>query len=212
MPASAELGGASPAFVRGPASRRSGRTPSPLDTLALVDPPAGLRPVPPDRRPSRRRPGSSARTGAHPPRSTAAGRWRRDLPVVALVALGGVLGALARDALESAAPATSGQLPWTTLAINLAGSFALGLLLVLLAERFPGARLVRPLLGTGLIGAFTTFSTFVLEAFDLIRTGHVLVAVIYLTASLFGGLLCAAAGLVAARFVLRLERRLREQP
>jgi CrcB protein len=77
--------------------------------------------------------------------------------LLALVSLGGVLGSLARYGLATAAPGLT-----TTLAINVAGSFALGLLVA----RRPDGRWSRPFLGTGVLGGFTTFSTFAVQAVD----------------------------------------------
>lgn len=125
------------------------------------------------------------------------------LTLVVTVAVGGVVGALARDAVSLAWPAPDGTVPWATVVINLSGSLVLGALLVLLAEQFPRNRFARPLLGTGVIGAYTTFSTFTVQAAELVRDGHDVAAVVYLAVSLVGGVAAAAGGVAAARLAVR---------
>jgi CrcB protein len=90
------------------------------------------------------------------------------------------------------------------------GSAALGFVLVLVIEHFPRGRLVRPVIGTGFLGAYTTFSTFTVEAVDLVRAGHTGLALAYLAASVFAGLLAVWTGMTAARLALRAERWLQE--
>lgn len=114
---------------------------------------------------------------------------------VALVAAGGALGTAARYGLAEAFPVASSTFPTTTLAVNVAGAFALGLLLELLlrSDRIVGWE--RPLVGIGLLGAFTTFSTFALEVAELLRDGKALVATGYVLATLVGGIAACTAGL-----------------
>ncbi|WP_315584626.1 CrcB family protein [Actinomyces viscosus] len=115
---------------------------------------------------------------------------------LALVAAGGCAGTLARAALERAWPAAPGHLPTTTLAINLVGALALGLLLGALGQRRPRLRLV---LGTGVLGGLTTHSTFILESHRLLtsggRAGHPALGTAYLLGSMAAGLAAAAVGL-----------------
>jgi CrcB protein len=119
---------------------------------------------------------------------------RRSLHVVA-VAAGGALGAPARYAIGEAAHVAPGTFPWPTFWINVGGSFALGVLLVLVVERFPPTRYVRPFLATGFLGAFTTFSTFAVETDVLAKDGHAGIAIVYAIASLAAGLLAVFAGM-----------------
>jgi fluoride exporter len=121
--------------------------------------------------------------------------------VIAAVALGGVVGALARWTLESLNPATGHGFPWTTFGINLSGSILLALL--------PASAVVRrhvilpPALGTGVLGGFTTLSTFSEETRALLAGGHTGPAAAYLAASLGACLLGVA---VVDRLVTRPAR------
>ncbi len=119
---------------------------------------------------------------------------------ILLVALGGAAGALARYAVARAAG--PGAVPWSTLGINLTGSLALGAVLGAAAEGRLGGLAVA-LLGIGFLGAFTTFSTFSWETLDLIRADRLSTAAAYAGISVVGGLLCAWAGLLGIRALLR---------
>lgn len=123
--------------------------------------------------------------------------------VVLAVALGGALGALARWALAEAVPHDAGAWPWATLVTNVTGCFALGVLMVLVLERWPDRPLLRPLLGTGFLGGFTTFSTYAVDTRGLVAAGHPLLAVAYLLSTLALGLLAVVAGLRLAERPLR---------
>lgn len=134
------------------------------------------------------------------PRPRRKSRWPRlQAGVVLAVFVGGFFGGLARYGLGEAFPASASQFPWTTFGINLSGAFLLALLLVLVLEVLPPTRFVRPALGTGFLGAFTTFSSLAVSTDQLAAHGHTGVAVLYAAGSLFGGLACAALGLVAGR-------------
>lgn len=109
------------------------------------------------------------------------------MPVVVLVAVGGVLGALARYGVSLALPA--GDWPWATLAVNLAGSLAIGLLIPRL-----GSGAWRPFLVTGVLGGFTTFSALAVETTSLVDGGRAPLALAYVAVTVVGGLALAAAG------------------
>jgi CrcB protein len=136
---------------------------------------------------------------------------RVDAIIVVALGFGGVLGAVSRYALSLAIPTQTGQFPWNTFLINVSGSAVLGFILILLIEQFPRGRLARPVIGTGFIGAYTTFSTFMVEAVLLIRDGRPEYAVAYLVGSVFAGLLAVWTGMTSARLVLRAERWLQEE-
>ena len=115
---------------------------------------------------------------------------------LALVAAGGCAGTLVRAALERAWPASPGHLPVTTLALNIVGALALGLLLGALGEGRPRLRLA---LGTGVLGGLTTHSTFILESHRLLTSsgdgGHPVLGAAYLVGSMVAGLVAAGLGL-----------------
>jgi CrcB protein len=120
------------------------------------------------------------------------------LGYIGLVFAGGVLGALARYGVNHALPAPNGW-PLPTLTVNLCGAFALGLLLEELVRRGSdrgGRRVLRLLLGTGFLGAFTTYSTLALDVNLLFRAGHLAGGVAYILAGLIGGLVAAWSGVL----------------
>lgn len=119
--------------------------------------------------------------------------------VLAVIAAGGMLGATARYGVGRWLPIRPGRFPWATFWTNVTGSFLLGLFLVLLLERFPPTRLVRPFFATGILGAFTTMSTYQVENALLIKDGHALNAVLYGLGSLFAVLGVAYLGMLAGR-------------
>jgi CrcB protein len=123
---------------------------------------------------------------------------------VLLVAVGGVAGSLGRAAIGRAIPHPSAGWPWSTIVVNVVGSALLALLLVTLLERFPSARIPRPLIGTGLIGGFTTFSTFSVDVVQLAHAGRPALAGLYIAVTLAGTALAAVTGVLLARAVDRL--------
>lgn len=116
-------------------------------------------------------------------------------PVLLLVAVGGAVGALARYGLAEMLPAEPAGLPLATLLTNLVGCLLLGLLV----GRWRRSAVLRPLLGTGVLGGFTTFSALALQT-DRLLADRPAVALGYLAATTAGGLLLVALGLrLAAR-------------
>lgn len=128
--------------------------------------------------------------------------------VVGLVALGGAAGAAARVAVGSALGTTGGGWPIGTFTANVVGAFLLGILLTVLTDgRLEAvAGTVRPLLATGLLGSFTTFSTLTLELRELLAQQAIGLAVLYAAGSVLAGLLAGLAGIVLARRVRRRGR------
>lgn len=121
-----------------------------------------------------------------------------------LVALGGAIGSVARFAIgealaQSYADATR-VFPWSTLGINVAGSFVLGAVVALAPNPLSAPRL---LLGVGLCGGFTTYSTFSVETLALLERGAPARAALYVAASLALGLGAAAVGLQLGRTLAR---------
>lgn len=119
---------------------------------------------------------------------------------VAVVLVGGAFGTLARFGLFKTLPAPAG-FPMATFVTNLSGAFLLGILLEALVRRGADAgrlRLIRLGAGTGFMGAFTTYSTFALEAIDLGSADRLLMAAAYVAASIVGGIVLSCAGIWAA--------------
>ena len=138
-------------------------------------------------------------------RKTGAGR-RHDPRVIAAVALGGALGAPARYGISLAVHVAPGTFPWGTFWINVSGSLGVGFVLVVILERFPPSRYLRPFVATGFLGAYTTYSTFAVETDLLVRNGRSGVAAVYAVASLGAGLAAVWVGALAARAVPEWRR------
>lgn len=136
---------------------------------------------------------------------------RAQAAIVVALGFGGVLGALGRYGLSLALPSGPAQFPWGIFLINVSGSALLGFLLIVLMEQFPRGRLARPVIGTGVLGAYTTFSTYVVGAVLLARAGHLATALTYVLASAAAGLLAVWSGMAGARAVIRAERWLQEE-
>jgi len=117
----------------------------------------------------------------------------RAATALALVVAGGTVGTLVRALLEDAFGAGRGEWPWATFAINVVGSFLLGLLVAALAAR-GGDERIRLALGTGVLGGFTTYSTFIVEVDRLVADGHLGLGTGYALGSVVVGVLAAAAG------------------
>lgn len=124
---------------------------------------------------------------------------------IVLVSAGGFLGANLRYSLSVWAARRFGPIfPWGTLVANVGGSFAIGVVLGLLAHRVTHDGSIRLLLVTGFLGGETTFSTFSFETVALVRLRRFAVAASYLGITLLAGLLAVCAGLGAAELLSRL--------
>jgi CrcB protein len=124
-----------------------------------------------------------------------------DPAVLAVIAVGGVLGSEARYALAAWHPAVANQWPATVFWINVAGSFLLGALMVLLTELTSPHRLMRPFLGVGVLGGFTTFSTAMVDVHRLFLAGRPMLASAYLLGTAVVALVAVALGALATRAV-----------
>ena len=121
---------------------------------------------------------------------------------ILLVGLAGLAGTLCRYWLSGAVTRRYGEaLPMGTLAVNLAGCFAAGLLFHLMQERHAFSETARAVVFVGLLGGFTTFSSFGLQTFALLREGQVGAAALNVVASNLLGLLLVWAGYAAGRLV-----------
>ncbi|MCU1451818.1 MAG: CrcB family protein [Acidimicrobiales bacterium] len=155
-------------------------------------------PIDPDLAPDD--PGAPSKThtpAAHVPRA-------RQVDVLAAVFAGGFAGALARYELGLAWRTGAGRFPWTTFTINLSGAFLLGLVLTVLLERMGPTRYLRAFLCVGVLGAWTTMSTFSVEGTQLVRDGHAPTALVYAAATVVAGITLTWVGVTLAR---RLDRR-----
>lgn len=127
---------------------------------------------------------------------------RIDRRELAAIFAGGFAGAVARAALVEALPAGPGEWPWATLIANVAGAFLLGYFATRLQERLPLSSYRRPLLGTGLCGALTTFSAMQIELLDMLDGERYALAGSY-------ALVSVAAGFAAVAVATNLVRRAR---
>lgn len=125
-----------------------------------------------------------------------------DVAELTAIALGGAIGALARVALVRALPSSAGAWPWPTFAVNMMGALLIGYLITRLQERLPISTLRRPLMGTGLCGALTTFSTVQIELLGMIDHHRYALAAGYVAASVGGGYLAV---LVSSALVRRVR-------
>jgi fluoride exporter len=119
---------------------------------------------------------------------------------LAAVFAGGAIGTLARAGLATVAASDPGRWPWPTFIVNIVGAFLLGYFATRLLERLPVSSYRRPLLGTGLCGGLTTFSTMQVETIKMLEHHHYGLAVGYTVASI-------AAGLVAVYIATAMVRR-----
>lgn len=135
-----------------------------------------------------------------------ADRFREHAPVLAVIALGGGLGGLARYGLSQLLPTRTGHFPWGTFAENVLGCLAIGILMVLITEVWAAHRLVRPFLGVGFLGGFTTFSTYAVELRGLVASDSVVLGFVYLAGTVLAALLAVLAGVTLTRFALLRDR------
>jgi CrcB protein len=128
-----------------------------------------------------------------------------DWQTVAAVFAGGALGTLARAALAQAFPHAATAWPWPTFAVNIVAAFLLGYFVTRLQERLPLSSYRRPLLGTGICGGLSTFSTVQVEILKMLSAHAYGLAAAYTAASV-------AAGYAAVHLSTALVRRVRVRP
>ncbi|WP_068691460.1 fluoride efflux transporter FluC [Thermobifida halotolerans] len=141
----------------------------------------------------------AADSGVPVPSSGTGGRlW----PAVAAVAAGGMLGALARHAVLVALPQAPATVDWATFLVNVTGCALIGVLMEVITRR-PGTHpLLRPFLGVGVLGGYTTFSASVTDATAALTAGHPRVALLSLAANLAGALVAVWAASTATAALL----------
>lgn len=149
---------------------------------------------------------------AHPARTRATGMLRDRWDVLLVIAAGGALGSLGRWAVSEAVPHATDAVAWGTWLENVSGAFLLGLLMVLVLDYWPPHRYLRPFLAVGVLGGYTTFSTYMLDTRALLAAGREAAAGGYLAGTLLGGVAAVWVGIVVARaVVVGVERRRRSR-
>ncbi|MEU8638356.1 CrcB family protein [Amycolatopsis sp. NPDC048633] len=126
-------------------------------------------------------------------------RW----DVLLAIGAGGAVGSLARYGLSVAIPHARGEFAVATLLTNVLGCLLIGVLMAILTTTPRPHQLLRPFLGVGILGGFTTFSTFVTDTLDAATTGRILASLMYVLASVALCLIAVAAGLTATRALRR---------
>jgi CrcB protein len=140
------------------------------------------------------------------PKSTS--RWQ-DVDLYLAAAAGGALGASARYAMELLVPRARDGWPTATFVVNLSGALVLGVVIILVGRFAPDpessmtTRRVRPFLVTGVLGGYTTFSTYMVEAHGLLDTGQPVMAATYIFGSLLLGVLFVGLGMALANRFIR---------
>jgi fluoride exporter len=129
--------------------------------------------------------------------------------VLGVIALGGAIGALGRFGLATAWPNRAGQFPWATFVTNVSGCFLIGVLMVLITEVWSAHRLVRPFLGVGVLGGYTTFSTYTGEVQQLVSAGAARTGLLYLGGTLLAALVAVYLGITLTRLLTRVGARRR---
>jgi fluoride exporter len=126
--------------------------------------------------------------------------------IVGVVSAGGVLGALARFAIADVWPPKPGGFPWDIFTINVTGCFLIGMLMVAVTEVWPSRRLLRPFLGTGILGGYTTFSTAIVDSQHLLDQKAIGTALAYLGGTAVAALSAVLAGTALARAAIVKSR------
>ncbi|MEU8179492.1 CrcB family protein [Micromonospora sp. NPDC049044] len=127
----------------------------------------------------------------------------RPATTLAAIAAGGVLGALARAGLQHAVPHPPTGFAWATFGVNTSGCLLIGVLMAVLGHLGGGHPLARPFLGVGVLGGFTTFSTYAVDVQQTIVAGVPGTALAYLAATLLGALVAVWLGDAATARLLR---------
>jgi fluoride exporter len=150
-------------------------------------------------------PGERRAPGPRPLRRLRRGLGRRR-DVLALISLGGAIGSLGRWGIAQGLPHAPSEFPWATALTNVSGCFAIGVLMVLALEVWPPSRYLRPFLGVGVLGGYTTFSTAMLETRSLAAAGRPALAAGYAIGTTLAALAAVALAIMLTR--LALARRL----
>ena len=133
------------------------------------------------------------------PTKRATGRDAASVLRIVVIAAGGALGTLARYEVSQAVVVSANGFPWATFAVNVVGSLLLGVIITVVAERWPPTRYVLPFAAIGFCGGFTTFSTLMVEAVRRTQDGYPTLGVVYLFASVVAGVVAVGLGVLLAR-------------
>lgn len=140
------------------------------------------------------------------------GRQRAELrrapwTTLGAISVGGALGSLARYRLSVAFPHRPDEFAWATWSVNVAGCLLIGVLMVAITEVWRAPRLARPFLGVGVLGGFTTFSAYAVEAQQALEAGAARTGLLYLVTTVAGALVAVYVGVNLARSAARHVRR-----
>jgi fluoride exporter len=122
--------------------------------------------------------------------------------LLAVIAAGGALGAVARYGLSELFPRAPGTWPLATWLANISGCLLIGVLMVLVTEVWPNQRYLRPFLGVGVLGGYTTFSTAMVDVRHLVSEGAPALGLLYLFGTVLTAVLACAVGWFATRAVV----------
>jgi CrcB protein len=131
------------------------------------------------------------------------GPWR----VLFAVAIGGALGTALRYGASLIWPAAAGGFPWTTLWVNVTGCAVIGVFMVVISDVWAAHRLVRPFFGTGVLGGFTTFSTYAVDIQRLVDADRARTGLAYLAVTPLAALAAVWSAVWVTRRVLAWRRR-----
>lgn len=135
------------------------------------------------------------------PKSAQKSPRQEQVEILVAIGVGGVGGAAARYGAGLMWPTAAGTFPWTTFWINVLGCGFMGVLMVLVTERFSAHPLVRPFLGTGILGGFTTFSSYAVDTEHLLAPNSSAAALIYVVATILAALAALWIGATTTRLV-----------
>ncbi|MFG3527449.1 fluoride efflux transporter CrcB [Streptomyces sp. NPDC047917] len=139
------------------------------------------------------------------PRIPAQHKEPRQGPVIAAVSLGGGVGAAARYGASLLWPTPADAFPWTTLAVNAIGCAVIGVFMVVITDVWVAHRLVRPFFGTGVLGGFTTFSTYAVDIQRLVNGREASTGLAYLVLTLLAAMTSVRIAAASTRRII--ERR-----
>lgn len=126
--------------------------------------------------------------------------------VLLVIAMGGAIGSLLRYQAGLIWPTPAAAFPTTTLVVNVLGCLVIGVFMVVITEVWTAHRLVRPFVGTGLLGGFTTFSTYSLDVATLLRAGEARSALLYLALTAVAAVAAVAIGMLTTRRLVVARR------